>query len=101
MAAPDRLRGYDGLPGGELVVEGLRDLERGLETGPALLVSMAAPRLRQVGVEVPESAGAERPSHRLYDLLASQEPDSAHSHYNALVRRIVSFARAAEHAHQR
>lgn len=38
------------------------------------------------------------PSHRLYDLLAAEHSDSAHGRYNALVGRIVSFARAAEHA---
>jgi hypothetical protein len=43
--------------------------------------------------------GGERPSHRLYELLAANE--GAHSRYNALVTRIVSFARAAEHASSR
>ena len=32
----------------------------------------------------------------LYDLLASSGSDSAHSRYNALVRKLVSFERAAE-----
>jgi hypothetical protein len=45
---------------------------------------------------VPEGGG-DQPSHRLYELLARTQP-SAHSRYNALVGRIVSFARAAEHA---
>jgi hypothetical protein len=39
-----------------------------------------------------------QPSHRLYELLAQTDGSAAHSRYNALVRRIVSFARAAEHA---
>lgn len=84
------------LPGAELIVAGLRDLEAGEETVAALLVAMAAPRLRAVGIEV--SASIERPSHRLYRLLAAESPASAHRRYNALVGRIVSFARAAEHA---
>jgi hypothetical protein len=43
----------------------------------------------------------ELPHHRLYALLAATDPDSAHSRYNALVGRIVTFARAAEHARER
>ena len=87
------------LPGHELVSEGLADLAAGRESEPALLVAMAAPRLRALGYDVP-SGGGERPSHRLYELLADGDQD-AHSRYNALVGRIVSFARAAEHASSR
>ena len=32
----------------------------------------------------------------LYELLAQEDPDSAHSRYNALIRKLVSFERAAE-----
>ena len=35
------------------------------------------------------------PEHRLYLTLAAEDPDSAHSRYNALVRRLVSFERCA------
>ena len=84
------------LPGHELVAAGLADLAGGRESECALLVAMAAPRLRALGFDVPEGGGA-RPSHRLYELL-SQGDEGAHSRYNALVGRIVSFARAAEHA---
>ncbi len=83
-------------PGHDLVSAGLADLAKGLETTPALLVAMAAPRLRMLGIDVPIS-GEKQPSHRLYELL-SQTEHGAHSRYNALVGRIVSFARAAEHA---
>ncbi len=84
------------LPGFELVSAGIEDLASGRETESALLVAMAAPRLRALGIDVPQGGG-ERPSHRLYELL-SETDDSAHSRYNALVARVVSFARAAEHA---
>jgi hypothetical protein len=87
------------LPGHELVDAGLADLAAGRETESALLVAMAAPRLRALGLDVP-SGGGERPSHRLYELLA-REDRGAHSRYNALVARMVSFARAAEHASSR
>lgn len=84
------------LPGHELVSAGLVDLAAGRDTEAALVVAMAAPRLRSVGVDVPVGGG-ENPAHRLYELLSQSEVD-AHSRYNALVARIVSFARAAEHA---
>jgi hypothetical protein len=84
------------LPGHELVRAGLEDLAAGRETEAGLLVAMAAPRLRALGIEVPAGGGSV-PSHRLYALL-SDSGAGAHSRYNALVGRIASFARAAEHA---
>jgi hypothetical protein len=83
-------------PGHELVSAGLADLVDGRESEFSLLVAMAAPRLRALGFDVP-AGGGERPSHRLYELL-SERGGGAHSRYNALVGRVVSFARAAEHA---
>jgi hypothetical protein len=64
-----------------------------------MLVAMAAPRLRRLGFDIPPYE-SERPSHRLYELL-SERTRNPHSRYNALVRRMVSFARAAEHASTR
>jgi len=84
------------LPGHELVSAGLSDLAAGRETQASLLVAMAAPRLCALGFQVPPCM-VDRPGHRLYELLA-QDDRGAHSAYNALVGRIVSFARAAEHA---
>ena len=82
------------LPGGDLVARGLQDLEEGRETVEALLVSIAAPRLRDAGLTVaPPLADAE---HRLYTSLARTDPDSAHSRYNALLRRLTSFESALE-----
>jgi hypothetical protein len=85
------------LPGADLVAKGMSDLAEGRASEEALLVSAAAPRLRALGLEV-ESAGIEAPLHRLYELLAEADPADAHSRYNALIGRITSFARAAEHA---
>ena len=82
------------LPGAELVSPGLDDLRSGRITVEALLVSIGAPRLRRSGVEVPSPVPD--PEHRLYELLAAEDPDGAHSRYNALVRRLVSFERALE-----
>lgn len=84
---------YRELPGGDLVEAGLRDLAAGVESTEALLVASFAPRLRRLGVDVPPHAVSD-PEHRLYGLLAATSSDSAHGRYNALVRRMVSFARA-------
>lgn len=82
------------LPGHELVRAGLDDLARGVESQEALLVSIGAQRLRAAGIDVPDAFDS--PEHRLYDRLAAEDPDSAHGRYNALVRRLVSFERAAD-----
>jgi hypothetical protein len=88
-----------GLPGGDIIDRGLQDLADGVESAAALLVLIGAPRLQQLGVVVPASHLADAqsaPEHRLYALLAAQDSDSAHSRYNALIRTLVSFERAAE-----
>jgi hypothetical protein len=86
---------YEALPGGDLIEKGLSDLEAGRETVEALLVSIGAARLRAVGVPVP-GAGFDHPERRLYEILAREEQDSAHSRYNALLRKLASFEDAAE-----
>jgi hypothetical protein len=83
------------LPGHELIDAGVRDLRAGHETIAALIVAIGAPRLRRVGVELPAELPT-NPEHRLYELLAADESDSAHTRYNSLIRRLVSFERAAE-----
>jgi len=84
------------LPGGDLIVQGLADLGAGRETVASLLVLVGAPRLRDLGLAVPEVDSPELPEHRLYHLLAEDGPDAAHSRYNAYIRRLVSFERTAE-----
>lgn len=81
------------LPANDLIVTGIEDLQCNRETIPALLVAIGAPKLRSLGLEVPDNLPS-NPEHRLYDLLAVSEPDSAHSKYNALIRKLVSFERA-------
>jgi hypothetical protein len=86
----------EAFPGGDLVQEGLADLARGVEDSiPALLVLIGAPRLRRIGLPVPATA-IPIPEHRLYEKLEESDPDSAHSRYNALIRRLVSFENTAE-----
>jgi hypothetical protein len=84
----------DALPGADLIREGLRDLAAGVESVPALLVLVGAPRLRRLGLDVPDTEYF--PEDRLYAQLAAVHGDGAHSQYNALIRRLVSFERAAE-----
>lgn len=81
------------LPGADLVQRGVTDLHAGSESVEALLVSIGAPRLRSVGIEM--SAPIATPEHKLYLLLARKQGNGAHSAYNALIRRLVSFERAA------
>jgi len=81
------------LPGNDLIAAGMEDLRHDRHTIAALLVAIGAPKLRSLGLEVPEKLPT-TPEHRLYDLLSATEPDSAHSRYNALIRRLVSFERA-------
>ena len=83
----------DLLPGNDLIETGVEDLRQQRQTIAALLVAIGAPKLRSLGLEIPESLPS-NPEHRLYDLLSDSEPDSAHSKYNALIRRLVSFERA-------
>jgi len=84
-------------PGGDLIRQGLEDLATGRESAAALLVLIGAPRLHRLGLRPPaDVAGAGTPEHRLYHLLSRSGPDSAHSRYNALIRRLVRFERAAE-----
>jgi hypothetical protein len=93
MAMLESLVDIGGLPGAELVQQGIEDLRSGRESLEALLVSVGAPRLRAIGVEMP--AAIAEPEHKLYLTLARERGDAAHSSYNALIRRLVSFERAA------
>jgi hypothetical protein len=83
------------LPGHELILQGLSDLSSGRETAEGFLVAIGAERLRRAGIAVPHNVPAD-PEHRLYALLAEDDSDSAHSRYNAMIRQLVSFERAAE-----
>lgn len=83
-------------PGADLVRAGIHDLRARVASPEALLVSIGSPRLRSLGFAVDEPF--DRAEHRLYELLRREDANSAHSRYNALVRRLVSFERAAERA---
>lgn len=80
-------------PGGDLVSRGLADLQSGETTEEALLVAEAAPRLRALGLDVPE-LDIEHPHLALFERVEDRLTRGTHAAYNALVERIVSFANA-------
>jgi hypothetical protein len=85
----------DALPGSDLILQGLRDLASGTESIESLLVLVGAPRLRRLGFDVPDDTPY-LPEDRLYAKLAEEDSDTAHSRYNALIRKLVSFEQASE-----
>ncbi len=87
----------DSMPGADLIRRGLADLAAARKSNESLLVQIGAPRLRRHGFAV-ENAGPPGAEIELYNRLAATSPNSAHSRYNALVRLLVSFERAAESA---
>ena len=84
------------LPGQDFVEQGLADLAAHKITDFSLLVLIAAPRLKRLGIHIPEHNVPRPYEHRLYDLLEERLGVGAHSYYNSLIRRIVSYARALE-----
>ena len=84
------------LPGQELVEQGLADIEKCKLTDCALLVLIAAPRLKSLGIQVPEMRFPQPIEHLLYEQLEERFGTDAHSHYNSLLRRMGSYAHALE-----
>jgi hypothetical protein len=82
-----------GLPGGEILDAGLQALAAEQETPEALLVSLAAPRLRREGVPLPSPLLPD-PEMRLYRLLEEASGDLAHARYLAYLAQAASFADA-------
>jgi len=82
------------LPGGAIVMEGLRDVAARRETIAAALVQLARARFVRAGLW-PDSAldTLPDPELRLYRLLRTSGGD-AYSRYNSLVRELVSFGQA-------
>lgn len=86
------------LPGAEIVLPGLADLQEGRMSTNALAVQSAAARLRSLGFAAPADEGDVPAAHRLYQQLSKELGDGAHSRYNAILSRVTSFTRAAERA---
>jgi hypothetical protein len=85
-----------GLPGEDLIREGLVDAQTGRCTIPACLVAIGLPRLRRAGLVSDVSPGLQSDAElQLYQLLRNSSGD-AYSRYNALLRQLVSFEQALD-----
>ena len=88
------MHSLDDLPGAELVLPGIADLEAGRVTVNALLVAIGAPRLRAY-LALPADLPPE-PNRKLYALLGASAVPDPFSTYQSLVRRLISFEHAIE-----
>jgi len=85
------------LPGSEIICQGLSDLKENKESIASLLVAIGYPRLKLLGLQnLSEINLFDSPENRLYKILAKEWQKEAHSQYNALIRRLVSFEHALE-----
>ncbi|MGH2914841.1 MAG: hypothetical protein ACRDMX_07625 [Solirubrobacteraceae bacterium] len=91
MVAPD------GLPGGELIEQGLADLRAGSRSPEAFLLSRFYGRLAQVGVALPADPLPD-PDRGMYLALEERYGSGAHSVHNSMTRRLLSYLRTAAHA---
>ena len=71
-------------------------MARGRVTDLSLLVLIGGPRLRRLGITVPLVSARKPFEHQLYARLERRLGSAAHSYYNSLIRRLVSYERALE-----
>ena len=84
------------LPGSELILPGLDDLQKGqMNTVGTLLVTIAATRLSNAGLNVPKDNLIPEPELNLYEYLQN-ERDDAYPYYNSLLNSLSSFCNALE-----
>ena len=86
---------FEGLPGGERIEQGLRDLREARTTPAALLVATARTRLRSFGLDVPK-APVDDPQLALYVALGESGVEDPYGRYNAWLRELSSFLEAME-----
>ena len=86
---------FAGLPGEDLIRQGLEDLAAGRESVGALLVQIGAPRLRLLNIPLLATNGGDA-DRRLYQMVSATHGAEAHSQFNSLIRQLVSFERALE-----
>jgi hypothetical protein len=92
------------LPGSELILPGLEDLQQGRNnTIGSLLISIASIRLTAAGLDIPQVSLASEPELALYEHLqidslpeTLRERDDPYSYYNALLNSLNSFCAALE-----
>jgi hypothetical protein len=84
------------LPGSELILPGLEDLNHGRNnTIGSLLIAIASVRLTAAGLDIPEGPLVSEPELALYAHL-QHERDDAYPYYNALLNSLNSFCAALE-----
>ena len=84
------------LPGAELILPGLEDLQDSRnDTVGALLIAIARTRLTNAGLPIPKTTLASDPELTLYAKLETERSD-AYPYYNALLASLVSFCNALE-----
>jgi len=86
----------DGLPGEQLIRDGLADAQAGRCTVAACLVAMGRPRFERAGLLGEHAPLQPDPELQLYQLLRREGGD-AYSRYNALLRELVSLEQALDH----
>jgi hypothetical protein len=84
------------LPGAEIVEQALQDLDRHVESCAALALQVILPRLRLVDYPVPKLELDEAAELMLYQHLCEEGVPDPYSSYNAMLRRLYSFAAAVE-----
>ena len=89
---------FEHLPGADLVRRGLEDIAQQRKSEYSLLLQVAAPRLRHLGIEIPLLNDAAPPTeepfeHQLYDHI---QDNGGYALYRSLLRRIASFAACLE-----
>lgn len=88
---------FEGLPGAERILEGLKDYHDGRHSIPACLVRMARPRLIRAGMMSASPTPDDGAELELYQLLSSSGDSHSYSRYNSLVRELISFEHALDH----
>lgn len=83
---------FENLPGGEIAAIGLEDITNGVQSTEALLLHIAAPRLRSHGLPIPTDHSLPTAAEELlYEKLVESLGDGAYMQYKALLRKLVSF----------
>jgi len=88
---------FAGLPGADLILDGLTDYHGGRHSIPACLVRMARPRLIRAGMMAPSPPHDDGAELELYQLVSASDGPRSFSRYNALVRELISFEHALDH----
>jgi hypothetical protein len=89
------------LPGAEIVERALEDLSRHKASSAAIALQVIAPRLRLIGYEVPALELDDWAEIELYRQLSNEGVLDPYSSYNAILRRLRSFAAAVESQYYR